>query len=318
MAFGRYFTHAVVLLIAVVLSGYATVDRHLPASLFLRLGSVNAEGLVLGQGGQVSGVDLGRLSTIMKPLSAPTGPIKSHSAFVHVVKDGESLASIAKTYGVSVEDIRWSNSSLEATDWVGGGDALLMPPVPGIVVVTHPGDSLASVAATYKADPQAIIDFNYIRDPNNIPAGTQLVVPNGQGGLLTLPQPISSGPAVAPTYHGGRYKVTIGGSLGPYRNSRFYFGYCTWYVATWRNVTWMGDAWEWFGNAQKQGVATGQTPQKGAIMVTWESSWGHVAYVESVNPDGSYVVSEMNFAGFDVIDQRVITPGSVPLIGFIY
>jgi surface antigen len=52
-------------------------------------------------------------------------------------------------------------------------------------------------------------------------------------------------------------------------------------------------------------------------MVTWESWWGHVAYVESV--DGScWTVSEMNYKGFGIVDYRHICPGQVPLIGFVY
>ncbi len=55
-------------------------------------------------------------------------------------------------------------------------------------------------------------------------------------------------------------------------------------------------------------------------MVTWESSLGHVAYVESVNADGSWTVSEMNYVAFDVIDLRTIKPGQLGtrLVGFIY
>jgi CHAP domain len=101
----------------------------------------------------------------------------------------------------------------------------------------------------------------------------------------------------------------------------FPFGQCTYYVATRRNVTWSGNAGQWYANASAQGYAVGPTPRAGSIMVTWESSLGHVAYVEYVNPDGSYVVSEMNnsaLGGWGIVNQRTITPGSVPLIGFIY
>ena len=64
----------------------------------------------------------------------------------------------------------------------------------------------------------------------------------------------------------------------------------------------------------------GATPRPGAIMVTWESRYfGHVAYVESVDEtDGSWTVSEMNYVGWGVIDQRTIHVGQVPLMGFIY
>jgi surface antigen len=43
-----------------------------------------------------------------------------------------------------------------------------------------------------------------------------------------------------------------------------------------------------------------------------------VAYVERVNPDGSFVVSEMNVKGVGVRDERTMTVNSIPLIGFIY
>ena len=118
--------------------------------------------------------------------------------------------------------------------------------------------------------------------------------------------------------NGGYSIVTVGGSYPVRAGNRFSFGYCTWYVYNRRAVPWLGNAWQWFGQAQAYGWATGQTPRVGAIMVTWESSFGHVAIVDAVNPYGSYIVSEMNFVRWDVIDQRQIKPGGVPLIGFIY
>jgi surface antigen len=65
------------------------------------------------------------------------------------------------------------------------------------------------------------------------------------------------------------------------------------------------------------GYSVGSTPRPGAIMVSKESRVGHVAYVESV--DGStFTVSEMNFRGFGVVDQRRIGLASIALYGFIY
>jgi mannosyl-glycoprotein endo-beta-N-acetylglucosaminidase len=67
------------------------------------------------------------------------------------------------------------------------------------------------------------------------------------------------------------------------------------------------------------GYATGQVPEPGAIMVTWESIfYGHVAYVEQVNADGSFIISEMNYKGWNTIDTRTLRTNQVPLIGFIY
>ena len=54
----RYFVHAVVLLVAIALSGYSTIDRLIPTTANMRLGAVNAEGLTFAQGGNVGDVSL--------------------------------------------------------------------------------------------------------------------------------------------------------------------------------------------------------------------------------------------------------------------
>ena len=107
------------------------------------------------------------------------------------------------------------------------------------------------------------------------------------------------------------------GPAGSWPN-HFSYGYCTWYVANRRYIPWYGNAIEWWPNARPYGYAEGQTPQVGAVMVTRESSAGHVAYVESVNADGSWTVSEMNYVAWGVVSRRTIHYGQVPLVGFIY
>jgi surface antigen len=116
---------------------------------------------------------------------------------------------------------------------------------------------------------------------------------------------------------GGGGAPVVGGAAGSLAN-HFSYGYCTWYVATRRAVPWMGDAGQWPPNARAMGFAEGMVPRVGAIMATWEGPIGHVAYVEAVNPDGSWVVSEMNYVGWNVVDRRTVQPGRVPLIAFIY
>ena len=78
----------------------------------------------------------------------------------------------------------------------------------------------------------------------------------------------------------------------------------------------------WWPNARLFGFAEGQTPAVGAIMVqgiSWSSPVGHVAYVESVNSDGSFTVSEMNYGRWGVVDYRTIKSTSgLDLLGFIY
>ena len=323
MALGRYLTHAVVLLVALFVSSFASVDRNLPASFALRLGAVNAEGLVGAEGGSVGQVSLGRTSTIIKPISVPTSAPKSHAASTYTVADGENLKALAARFGVSESAIRWSNfGSLKRTDSdVSNGQQVVIPPVDGIVVTVQGGDTAATLGAKYQVDPQVIVDFNYLRDPVSLPVGASLVIPGGRGPDFEKPPPPPA--PIRTSYvgtgsYGSGYSVTPGGpSAGGYGN-RFAYGYCTWYVASRISVPWLGNAWEWFSQAQAFGWPTGQSPRAGAIMVTWESGYGHVAIVERVNADGSWTVSEMNFIGWGIVDQRTISPGRVPLIGFIY
>jgi len=96
----------------------------------------------------------------------------------------------------------------------------------------------------------------------------------------------------------------------------FPWGYCTWYVASRRSVTWRGNAIDWWWNAR--GIRPeGYQPVVGAIQVSRDSWWGHVAFVEQVNSNGSWVVSEMNFVAWGYVDRRTVWPGGT-LVGFIY
>jgi LysM repeat protein len=311
----RYLTHAVVLAVAVAISGYASIDRHF-VSYLTRLGPVNAQAMLADQGGDVGNVTFGRYSTIIKPLSIPMAPPASHSPFTYSVQVGDSLATIAARYGVTVSQLRWSNSELFSSGAILPGETLVVPPIPGVVVTVKAGATLEGLASTYQTDPGTIADFNRLRDPQLVP-GTMLVIPNGVGPAFPPP------PALYQQHNGtgGAMPVVVKSCcLGPYVNNKFPVGWCTYYVATWRNVTWTGDAGWWYDNAKAQGMPVGATPKVGAIMVTWESYLGHVAYVESVNSDGSWTVSEMNYVAFDVIDWRTIKPGQLGsrLVGFIY
>ena len=103
-----------------------------------------------------------------------------------------------------------------------------------------------------------------------------------------------------------------------FQNNSYYYGYCTWYVATRKNIPnqW-GNAGQWFSSAQASGYATGYEPTPGSIVVTAESGWGHVGYVESVGSD-TITISEMNFVGWGVVNSREISKSNPVIIGYIY
>ena len=56
------------------------------------------------------------------------------------------------------------------------------------------------------------------------------------------------------------------------------------------------------------GYTVNNSPSKGAILQTSQGAFGHVAYVESVNSNGTITVSEMNYGhGAGVVTSRTIS-----------
>lgn len=301
--------HLLVLVLALGLSGYATVGSHLSSALSLRLGSVNEAGMVSTQGGQLGDVSVGRGGTVINAPDIPAAAPVAHTPILYAAGAGDTVEGLAQRYHVSSNDIRWSNYGLlkDLSVDVKPGDRLVIPPVDGVVVTSGDGDTPAGLARAYGVRVATVMDFNYLRTPEtaSLPRGTRLVIPGGRG------------PALVHGLAAGTAPVVETNSSSP--DNPFPFGQCTWYVWTRVHVPWMGDAWTWFLQAQLHGWRTGITPREGAIMVTWESRlWGHVAYVERASADGSWTISEMNFEGLGVRDNRTLHPGEVPLIGFIY
>jgi len=111
----------------------------------------------------------------------------------------------------------------------------------------------------------------------------------------------------------GRVRV-VGGALRPFAfgplPDHFPWGQCTWYVASLRNVTWNGNAWEWAATAADAGRPEGMTPRVGSIVVFGPgggySSFGHVAYVVAVDGSHTFTIDEGNFLGLGVVDQRTV------------
>jgi surface antigen len=91
----------------------------------------------------------------------------------------------------------------------------------------------------------------------------------------------------------------------------YYFGYC--FFAYRR-----GDAHDWDTGARAASYIVDHKPAVGAIMQTDAGELGHVAYVEKVNPDGSWEVSEMNVKGWDILSSRTFKAEQAKVYNFIH
>ena len=108
------------------------------------------------------------------------------------------------------------------------------------------------------------------------------------------------------------------------------YGQCTYYVAERfpRIYPYLGNAAQWVVNARKQGYKVLSKPAPDTVAVYGPSTispLGHVAVVDKVNSDGSFVVSEMNNpyapgGGYNHIDTRTVRPSAKygsGIIGFV-
>ncbi|TMD93686.1 MAG: CHAP domain-containing protein, partial [Chloroflexi bacterium] len=202
------------------------------------------------------------------------------------VSAGDSLQSLAASFHTDAGAMRWANGLVDQAQ-PHPDTPLLMPPGPGALVQARPGELPSHLADRLGLDPRVILDYNSLHSDSPLPTNTWIQVPQVAAPAGSVPAsavvPLPSGvPGVSPSQasHG--------------LNPRFPWGQCTYYVSTKRNVPWDGDAWSWYSRARSYGRPEGKVPVQGAILVMWGSWYGHVAYVERVNPDGSFVVSEMN------------------------
>ena len=102
---------------------------------------------------------------------------------------------------------------------------------------------------------------------------------------------------------------------GSSAGNTYYAGYCTWYAKSRRPdlPNNLGNADSWAARAAGQGIATGATPQAGAIAQA-VTGFMHVAYVEAVHSDGTITVSEMNYQGFGVVSTRTVSASAFTYI----
>jgi LysM repeat protein len=244
---------------------------------------------------------------IERPATVP--PIAARPAQTVVVSAGETVESLARTNHSDPAAIRWANG-LGSGAQPAAGTALLLPPGAGALVAVLPGERPSHFAVRLAIDPRVLLDYNALAKDTGRAAGSYLQVP------LTAAPP---GALV------GRFFSRAPGSVpmiverhGP---DTFPYGQCTYYVASRRDVTWGGNAWAWFENAN--GLRPeGRVPVAGSIVVFHAGWFGHVAYIENVNADGSFVVTEMNFwtsgGGWGRVDHRTIAGNDRSITGFIY
>jgi surface antigen len=191
-------------------------------------------------------------------------------------------------------------------------------------------DSLEKIGNKFEISWQRIYDKNtQITDPDTINVNDVIIIPRNDEVLekreIPVPAPVlidvvvpasRQNPAQSattrsqpvPVRQPQEAKPAAAAQRGSASGNNYTAGYCTWYVKNRRPdlPNNLGNANTWYSRATAQGMATGSAPRVGAVGVSTAGSLGHVVYVESVNPNGSVNVSEMNFRGLYVTSTRTV------------
>lgn len=235
------------------------------------------------------------------------------------IKEGDTISSIAASFGLKTQTLLWAND-LQERSIIKPGDLLDILPKDGLMYKVKKGDTLGAITQTYKSDVNEIIAFNNNLDSDQIVAGEEIFLP---GGIMPPPPAPKPKPKTIAGQDSFQPPTVLSRRPAGSGCNGFPYGYCTYYVAQKRCVTWRGDAKYWLANAQAQGysVCWGNSscePAPGAIMVTNENSrWGHVVYVEAVD-DNKVTISEMNRFGFGKTSRRVLNKNDWIIRGYIY
>ena len=158
-------------------------------------------------------------------------PAFAAAAQTHVVHPGDTLWSIARRYGVSVE-VLTSTNRLANPDALQLGQRLTIPsgasrvtPSPPAVVgarlrhVVVAGDTLWSIARRYQISVQTIVEANRLTDPDALRLGQPLVIPAPASRLRPsgAPAPAAAQPAVTTAV----FRRPASGAVLPSRGARW-------------------------------------------------------------------------------------------------
>jgi LysM repeat protein len=144
------------------------------------------------------------------PLYADAGLSGTGQISVYTVREGDTLSSIAKMFGVSTNTILWSNVINGGK--VAPGDQLVILPVSGVKHIVKTGDTLQSIAKKYSADVADILAYNELTAGATLAPGDVVIVPDGEVSAV-IKAPVKVG---VKTIRTGTASYGDSGAMGDY------------------------------------------------------------------------------------------------------
>lgn len=161
----------------------------------------------------VGGGDIVVEGSALVPQEGPSGTAadiidrpSSSQISVYTVRSGDTLSTIAAMYKVTVNTIVWANNIKKGV--IRPGDILVILPVTGVQHTVAKGETLASIAKTFKSDALEISQYNDLALDAALTVGSSILIPDGEipaPPVVTKPQTTSplhgaGGPALSGYY----------------------------------------------------------------------------------------------------------------------
>lgn len=254
-------------------------------------------------------------ATISKPqITDPTAKVEPITSYVAI--EGDTVPSISAKFNISDQTLRWANNL--TGDTVAVGATITIPATDGVVYTVKYDSKLTDIASKYNSSVDSIMIANGL-DDEAVVSGARILIPGG-----VLPNDERPG-YVKPFISSAVAKPST--NYVPYSaGNKYAYGNCTWYAYNRRAQIGrpvpsnLGNANTWDDRAAAAVYLVNRIPAVGAVIQTDAGRYGHVGVVESINADGSIVISEMNYhggpgTGFGKVSTRTITnPGDYKYI----
>jgi len=139
--------------------------------------------LLFAEGHEI--LDGGVFLASLSPLTTATSLNIRKEPVTYAVQDGDTVSTIAASFGITSGTIVWSNQ-LKNPDYLKPGQELIILPLSGLLHTVKEGETALSLATKYHTDARKIITFNGLPADGEVEAGTELVVPDGR---IIAPRP---------------------------------------------------------------------------------------------------------------------------------
>jgi murein DD-endopeptidase MepM/ murein hydrolase activator NlpD len=95
---------------------------------------------------------------------------------VYVVKAGDTLDSIAKSFNVTKQAIIYANSDIPKADLLKDGTSLVIIPLSGAIYTVKPTDTAESISKKYKISVADILEYNVLEKSSDLKAGMSIIL----------------------------------------------------------------------------------------------------------------------------------------------